>query len=120
LSEIGAYNDFDGRSRIIFGNDGDEQFRLAAVHASGPPSIRAENDANALLMTAAPDLLHIAESIKITGPDADGLVWLQIEDDGIDGLMAVNLGKRDRVVAQVALLFEESRRAAVAKARGDA
>jgi hypothetical protein len=80
----------------------------------------ARANANARLIAAAPDLLAIAESFEVRVPDADGDVWLVIKEAGVRGEGAVNLGKADRAVAQVAALLEESRRAAVAKARGEA
>lgn len=76
--------------------------------------------ANAHLIVAAPDLLAVAESFEVRAPDADGDVWLVIHESNASGQGGVNLGKADRIVAQVALLLEESRRAALAKARGGA
>lgn len=69
---------------------------------------------------ATPELLAIAEAFKVLAPDADGDVWLVIKEAGVGVDGAVNLGKPDRIVAQVATLLEKSRRAAVAKARGKA
>lgn len=56
-------------------------------------------------------------SVQIDGPDGDGLLWLRIEHPEIGGKAAFNLGKADnKIVAQVAQLFEQIRREALAKA----
>lgn len=50
--EPGDYTDFDGNSQVILGND----MRIAVVHWDDGP-MRVENDANARLIAAAPELL---------------------------------------------------------------
>lgn len=111
LSEVGAYSDFGGKSRVILGDD----MRLAVVHAGG--EFAEENEANAFLMTAAPELLAIVEAFEFTGPDGDGLVWFQYRGGKMG---AINVGHRYSIVGQAALAFEAKRRAALAKARGEA
>ena len=65
------------------------------------------------------DLLEVCENFQITGPDDDGLVWLVLHGNGTKGKAAVNLGNKDQIVSQVALLLEEDRAFAVAKAKGE-
>lgn len=50
----GDYGDFDGDSRVILGND----MRIAVVHWHDG-DCRAENDANANLIAAAPELYSV-------------------------------------------------------------
>lgn len=64
------------------------------------------------------ELLEVCENFQITGPDDDGLVWLVLHGNGTTGKAAVNLGNKDQIVSQVALLLEEDRVSAVAKAKG--
>ncbi|MDE2472928.1 MAG: hypothetical protein KGL35_30505 [Bradyrhizobium sp.] len=79
-----------------------------------------EGEANARLITAAPDLEAVAANFEITGPDGDGFVWLILHGRGTTGRAAFNLGKSGQIATQVALLLEEDRRAAIAKATGGA
>lgn len=79
---------------------------------------QTEAEANASLIAAAPELNAIASNFEITGPDADGLVWLVLHGNGTSGKAMFNLGSADRLAAQVALHFEADRRAAIAKATG--
>lgn len=77
-------------------------------------------DAADPLTDAALDLKAVADAFEVTGPDADGLVWLVLRGSGTTGRAMVSLGSSARVAAQVALLLEEKRRAAVDKATGAA
>ena len=58
LTDLGDYGDFDGLSRVILGDD----MRFAAVHAGGPN--HEENDANARLIAAAPDMAEALRRIE--------------------------------------------------------
>jgi hypothetical protein len=82
---------------------------------------RAEEDlANGRLIAAAPDLSALAHNFEITGPDADGLVWLVLRGNGTTGRAMFNLGSADKLAPQVALHLEADRRAAIAKSTGSA
>lgn len=74
--------------------------------------------ANARLIAAAPELYAVADDFEISGPDADGLVWLILHGKGTSKRAMINLGTADMIAAQVALYLEEDRRAAIAKATG--
>lgn len=93
---------------------------VVAMDFTGNNTVVVYRTAEPAAVDATPDLLAVAESFEVRAPDADGDVWLVIKEAGVRGEGAVNLGKADRIVAQVALFLEESRRAAVAKARGEA
>ncbi len=54
-ADRGDYSDFDGNSRVILGDD----TRIAVVHHHGTP----ENEANAHLIAAAPDLYRALEAV---------------------------------------------------------
>ena len=60
-------------------------------------------------------LLNVCTNFEITGPDADGLVWLILHGKGTTGRAMVNLGTTDMLVVQVALALEADRSAAVRK-----
>lgn len=82
-----------------------------------------QDDATAgdmLSMAAAPELLALAQNFYIKGPDNEGFVWLVLHGHGTSGMGAVNLGKTNSLVVQVALHLERQRRAAIAKATGSA
>jgi hypothetical protein len=66
------------------------------------------------------DLLAVAEAFEVTGPDADGLVWLVFRGIGGGKMGAINAGNQYSILGQAALMFEKSRRAAIGKARGEA
>ena len=76
--------------------------------------------ANARLIAAAPELKANAQNYEITGPDDDGLLWLVLHGNGTTGKAMFNLGSADRLAGQVALLHEQDRRAAIAKATPEA
>lgn len=80
---------------------------------------RAECDANAHLIAAAPELLAIAQNFEITGPDDDGLMWLVLHGNGTTGRAMFNLGSKDQLAGKVAAALEEDRLSAIAKATGD-
>jgi hypothetical protein len=52
--DVGDYTDFDGRSRVILGDD----MRIAVVHVSCD-----ETSANADLIAAAPELLEALQAV---------------------------------------------------------
>ncbi len=63
LCDIGDYGDFDGNSQVILGTDGfDEPMlkRLAVVQVTKGDE---ENEANAQLIAAAPELLEALEEV---------------------------------------------------------
>lgn len=64
------------------------------------------------------ELLEVLKTFEITGPDADGLVWLVLHGNGTTGKAMFNLGSSDKLATQVALMLEQDRRAALAKATG--
>ncbi len=65
LCNLGDYRGFNGRSRVILGDD----MRLAAIHATDD-----EGDANARLIAAAPDMLGALKAIVALAPDS-GPLW---------------------------------------------
>jgi hypothetical protein len=75
--------------------------------------------ANARLICAAPELKAVADNFQINGPDEDGFIWLVLHGNGTTGKAMFNLGNADGIAWQVALLLEEDRRAAIAKATGN-
>lgn len=83
-------------------------------YLSDPQEVKA----NAKLIAAAPDLEAVASNFEITGPDADGLVWLVLHGNGTTGKAAFSLGSSENVAGKVALFLEDDRRAALFKARG--
>jgi hypothetical protein len=80
--------------------------------------LRTENEALREALKSVPDLHSLATNFEVTGPDADGLVWLVLHGNGTAGRAMVNLGTPDQLVAQVALHLEKDRRAALSKATG--
>lgn len=58
--------------------------------------------------------MAVCQSFYVKPPDADGDVWLVFTGHETTGRGAVNLGKPERIVAQVALHLEETRKEAVA------
>ncbi len=62
------------------------------------------------------DMRSLAQGFEVTGPDADGLLWLVLHGVGTTGKAMFNLGAASRVAGQVALLWEQDRRAALAAA----
>lgn len=95
--------------------------RVARVDGFAPTDgdMEAEGKANVRLIAAAPELLAIAEAFEVTGPDADGLVWLKFR--GCNGkLGAVNVGSQYSILGVAVLSLEKQRRTAVAKATGGA
>jgi hypothetical protein len=60
------------------------------------------------------DMRSLAQGFEVTGPDADGLLWLVLHGIGTTGKAMFNLGAASRVAGQVALLWERDRRAALA------
>lgn len=58
-------------------------------------------------------LRELAENFQITGPDADGLVWLVLHGNGTSGKAMFNLGNANSIATQVALLLEQDRLAAL-------
>lgn len=77
-------------------------------------------EANARLICAAPDLIKVAQNIEVKGPDADAVFWLVLHGHGMTAKAMFRLGSIDLVAVQAMCLFEEDRRAAIAKARGEA
>ena len=59
LSDIGEYGDWDGNSRVVAADD----IRICAVHAGGDAEMSAENEANAHLIAAAPDLYKMLDRL---------------------------------------------------------
>lgn len=55
----------------------------------------------------------VLRNFQITGPDADGLVWLVLHGHGTTGKGLVQIGGKDRLISQVALKLEEDRRSAL-------
>lgn len=78
----------------------------------------AQRGADRRLIAAAPELKSLADNFEITGPDDDGLLWLVLHGGGTTGKAMFNLGRAIGVAGQVALLLEQDRRAAIAKAEG--
>ncbi len=72
--------------------------------------------ADARLIAAAPELKAVSSNFEITGPDDDGQLWLVLHGNGTTGKAMFNLGRFLGIAGQVALLFEQDRRAAIAKA----
>lgn len=85
-----------------------------------PEELRRQRDKAENLRDAAPELLALAASFEITGPDADGLLWLVLHGNGTTGKAMFNLRQADGIAGQVALMLESNRRAAIAKAAGSA
>ena len=74
------------------------------------------DEANAHLISAAPDLVALARNFEINGPDDDNLMWLALPGNGTSGMAMFNLGHPTGLAGQVALMLEQDRRAALAKA----
>ncbi len=66
-------------------------------------------------------LTAVCSNFEITGPDDDGVVWIQLHGNGTSGQGLLRVGAIDAVegeqpiIVQVALALEEDRRAALAK-----
>jgi hypothetical protein len=58
-AELGDYGDYDGHCRVILGDD----IRIAVVLHGGSPAMCEENDANARLIAAAPDLYEALDRV---------------------------------------------------------
>lgn len=93
---------------------------LKGAHGLGGRRTGEESAANARLIAASPELKALAANFEITGPDADGVVWLVLHGNGTTGKAMFSLGPASRLAVQVALKLEEDRRAAIAKATGSA
>lgn len=63
------------------------------------------------------ELVSVLENFEVRAPDEDGLVWLVLHGNGTTGKAMFNLRSATRLAAQVALLLEESRITALAKAK---
>lgn len=61
------------------------------------------------------ELRAVLQNFSIQGPDDDGLMWLIMHGRGTTGQGMVNLGERQRLCAQLAVMLEEDRRTALAK-----
>lgn len=71
--------------------------------------------ANARLIAAAPELYEALDSVSISGPDADGIIWLHVKSNGLQGMF--NLGSDPTTLAMRALIGAfELRRNALLKA----
>lgn len=57
--------------------------------------------------------VSLSANFEISGPDADGLVWLVLHGNGTTGKAMFNLGSIDRIAAQTAMHLEQDRRAAI-------
>lgn len=64
-------------------------------------------------MNTTEKLAATLRNFEITGPDADGLVWLVLHGNGTTGKAMFQLGTTARVAVQVALCLEKERRAAL-------
>jgi len=58
-------------------------------------------------------LRNVCANFEVRDPDDDGDVWLILRGVGTTGKAAVNLGSKERFSAQIGLLLEEDRRAAL-------
>lgn len=99
----GDYGDFDGESRVVLGND----MRIAVVHWHDG-DCRAENDANANLIAAAPKLYEAA----VLGEQYDAL--LRLYEGPLDVLCDGDVTQIDAAYDA----WQESLRAALELARG--
>lgn len=62
---------------------------------------------------AASPLRALAQNFEVTGPDADGLLWLVLHGHGTTGSAMFNLGRAGTISAEVLLMLEADRRAAL-------
>lgn len=76
----------------------------------------ARGEANARLISAAPEMAEALLNFEIKGPDADGLVWLILHGRGTTGKGMLQIGHADTLIAQVAVSLEGDRLAALRKA----
>lgn len=98
VCDPGDYGDFDGESRVVLGND----MRIAVVHWH-EGDYRAENDANANLIAASPDLYDALREAK-------GLADMAVMSDDGDGTPSDDQSSLEQLRAKID--------AALAKAEG--
>lgn len=83
------------------------------------PGWQAHNDRAALLaevdrLRADNERLRAAlSSVRIDGPDFEGLVWVSFVSQGLAARAHVVVGDENRMASRVALRFKELRRAAL-------
>lgn len=85
-ADRGDYGDFDGNSRVVLGDDR----RIAVVQHSGTD----EDEANARLITAAPDML---EALQVFVEHRSRVFHAQMRDD----LDSIPTGRIDEIIDQI-------------------
>jgi hypothetical protein len=94
--------------------------RAEAINA-GWRTFCAEADADRAFLLAEVDrqraeierLRAALSSVRIDGPDSDGLVWVSFVSQGLAARAHVVVGDENRMASRVALRFKELRRAAL-------
>jgi hypothetical protein len=61
--------------------------------------------------------LEALENVQITGPDADGLLWINLPGNGTTGKAILRVGKEGLIASQCAKLFEIDRSKAITALR---
>jgi hypothetical protein len=57
--------------------------------------------------------LEALENVAVTGPDDDGIVWINLPGNGTTGKAILRVGKAGLIAAQCAQLYEEQRTKAI-------
>ncbi len=57
--------------------------------------------------------LEALENVTVTGPDDDGIVWINLPGNGTTGKAILRVGKAGLIAAQCAQLYEEQRTKAI-------
>lgn len=94
--------------------------RLADILQYKIPSMECLEEAAAELCrldALVGELVSVLENFEVRAPDEDGLVWLVLHGNGTTGKAMFNLRSATKLAAQVAMLLEESRITALAKAK---
>lgn len=102
-----------------FGGDvflyGADRLTLARVFSPFADDGSDTRIAVADMMLAAPELYEALDSVSISGPDANGIIWLHVKSNGLQGMF--NLGSDPTTLAMRALIGAfELRRVALLKA----
>jgi len=63
--------------------------------------------------TALDLALEALENVTVTGPDDDGIVWINLPGNGTTGKAILRVGKAGLIAAQCAQLYEEQRTKAI-------
>lgn len=120
---------FDGKPMVMCGPVGNEHHPVALITLQSHRGFvkaayydgytEREKEVRELLAqhrAALEKCVSLAANFEVSGPDADGLVWLILHGNGTTGKAMFNLGEANRIAVQTALYFEQDRRKAITEA----